>query len=158
MQLQLEIGVIKVESKVSLASINLWLKLTFYPQGLASLILQDSFESEQIKAVQSNLLNLGFSPSSVFKMKYNQLKQILKQRIKDIEWQADLGKAPAFLLPVLNSYIVIAASYLTQLQTPTHQRGESRGNIAWSCCAGRRPLKTSSTCSQENAVTLVRFL
>lgn len=56
---RLETGMIKVEGRVCLTSVDLSLKLNFYPQGLASLILQDNFQSTWIKllkyAIQSRL-------------------------------------------------------------------------------------------------------
>lgn len=90
---------IKIETRVCLASINLWLKLNFYPQGLVPFILWDNFQSTWIKAIGSKFLNLSFIPSMVLKMEHDQAKQTLKQGIKDTG--VSLGKSregPSLLL------------------------------------------------------------
>lgn len=75
--LRLETGMAKVETRVCLASINLWLKLNFYLQGLASLILQVSFQSTWIKSVESKFKHLS---SLVLNMKYGQTNQTKGKR------------------------------------------------------------------------------
>lgn len=60
------------EARVSLTSINYWLKLHYCPQGLSPLILQDFFWSPWLHVVHHKLMTLGFSPQSLLAMSLEQ--------------------------------------------------------------------------------------
>ncbi|KAJ7330057.1 hypothetical protein JRQ81_016231 [Phrynocephalus forsythii] len=67
--------------------INYWLKLIFSTEGLAPLVLTDSFQSEWKQLVVKEIHQIGFSNSILKEMGYINAKAAVKRRIWDIELQ-----------------------------------------------------------------------
>ena len=89
--LRFEVGYLKVEARAWLAIFNFWLKLTFQPIGLTSLVLQDNHQSPWKRAIYHKINRYGYSVESIQQMGYDKAKSNLRQRIIETERQQDLG-------------------------------------------------------------------
>ncbi|KAJ7332741.1 hypothetical protein JRQ81_014921, partial [Phrynocephalus forsythii] len=80
---------------VKVLMIKYWLKLIFSSEGLAPLMLIDTFQSEWKKHIIAEISKLGYSPSTLIAMGLTEAMNAVKQRVWDIELQnhvAQLGK------------------------------------------------------------------
>lgn len=110
--LRLDSGLLKFKARIALASIYLWLNLNFNTQGLTSLVLIDNFQSTWLKAVQTELRHLGFSPEIVLAMDLIQARVTIKQRLRDIGGQEDVSRSPDFLASDDTRYIAAPATFI----------------------------------------------
>ena len=118
----LEAGLLKIKAKLSLASINFWLTLNYYPQELTSLILYNCVCSPWLKAVHQKLTSIGFFPQSLLTMGLDKATALLKQEVSDTERQGDIIN---FLTADNSRYIVAPAGNLSLLELPTHRKAFS---------------------------------
>ena len=88
--IRLESGSLTMVNKITLASLQYWLKINFKLQGLNHLLLEDNFQSKWMKAVLNKLQVMGFFPQAILSMQWDEAKLALKQRIMDMERQVDL--------------------------------------------------------------------
>ncbi|KAJ7319976.1 hypothetical protein JRQ81_019487, partial [Phrynocephalus forsythii] len=88
----------KLEARVWVAILTYWIRLHFFPKGLAPLIRKDDFKSKWEGAIISKILSLGLSQDLLFTMKYDQTKAVIKQRVTDSERQLDIASSPAFIV------------------------------------------------------------
>uniref|UniRef100_A0A803T0U9 ribonuclease H n=1 Tax=Anolis carolinensis TaxID=28377 RepID=A0A803T0U9_ANOCA len=120
--LRLETGLVRVEARAWIATLNYWLHLSHSPCGLAPLTLRDEFQSTWNKVVATKIATLGFSQKHLLSMGWDQAKVHIRQRILDTERQSDLACSPVFNISADNRYTITPMAYLTNLEVPNHRK------------------------------------
>ncbi|KAJ7316941.1 hypothetical protein JRQ81_003103, partial [Phrynocephalus forsythii] len=116
--------------------------------GLTHLLLVDNFQSKWLKSVLNTLQAMGLSSQAILSMKWDEAKSALKQRILDMERQADLGSCPNFRVPDTHKYRPLPMAYLSQLETYKFRKAFT---------LARRELDLSSCISRRNISILLQI-
>ncbi|KAJ7324567.1 hypothetical protein JRQ81_017587 [Phrynocephalus forsythii] len=119
--LRLEIGLMRMEARVRVAILLYWLRLSFFPMGLASLIRKDDFKFKWKLAIITKISTLGLSQDLLLIMNFDQAKALIKQQI-DSDRQLDMARSSAFIINDSCRYLSFTMGYLTKLEIHNHQR------------------------------------
>ena len=108
--LRLEVGLKSIKAQAKVLMLIYWIKLIFSLEGLAPLILLDSFQSEWKKHITEEILKIGFSPSILIAMGLTDAIKAVKLRVWDIELQDHVGQLGKYNF--LKKSAFITSSYL----------------------------------------------
>ena len=120
--IRLETGVLRIEARVWLAILNYWLRLVFFPSGLAPLTIKDDFQTTWKGAVGKIIATLGFNPQTLLAMGYEGARNTIKQRVVDTQRQVDLASSPRFLISENRRYLTTQMPYVANLEIPKQRR------------------------------------
>ncbi|XP_063000374.1 uncharacterized protein LOC134410782 [Elgaria multicarinata webbii] len=90
--LRMESGLIRIEAHVWQITISTWLRLKLTPAGLLPLIFQDNYQMKWWNIIKEKLCTYGFSTEHLLAIGLEKAKDLVKQRIWDIELQNDLSQ------------------------------------------------------------------
>lgn len=123
--LRLESGLPSVTTQAWLRTFNFWLRLNLASSGLIRYVMEDSHKSVWNKNIKAKLCTLGLSPDLLLPIGNYRARNIVKQRLYDIEHQNDLS-ATTKLCPWYGHYVTrhpnIKAQYLFTLTSPSYRR------------------------------------
>lgn len=95
--------------------------MLFNSEGIVALILKDDVHNGWLKNIQKKLAQLGLSMCDLPLLGLERARLVIKQRIRDIEWQNDLAcVADPFIKSVFRPQAM--ARYLTHLELYSYRR------------------------------------
>ena len=92
----MEANLPSIDLQVWARTFNYWLQLNLAPTGLLTLVQQDHHESAWTKTTIQKLYSLGLSPQHLLTMGLSKAKNLIRQRLLDIEQQNNLATIRKF--------------------------------------------------------------
>lgn len=127
--LRLEAGLYSIKAKVWIRTLCTWLRLNNSPAGLLSLMLLDKFQSSWLKGTLRKLATYGLSPEYLLSLERGRAKNIIKERLRDIEAQNDFNQLPITYKLLYNPQRPHLANYLKVLDNAKHRWAFSRARF-----------------------------
>lgn len=120
--IRLEVGQLPINARIWILKIHFWLKLIFFPVGVAPLTLLDPFQSKWRLLLYEKLKGLGLSPQELIASGFEKAKRMVSQRIGDVELQDHMSKIDKY--PAIQDYGkgFNLTPYLLDLQIAKYRR------------------------------------
>ena len=127
--LRQESGLLKVETRAWLTTINYWLRIYLLPKGLIPKLLAVSSQFPWNRKIIDKIQTLGLDPTHLIELGFKTAKAVVRQRLLDIDLQEESTALPIGYSTLKGWPGNSSAPYLTSISIPKYRWAFSRARF-----------------------------